>query len=672
MPHRANHCKGKVLKKTFITSLILGGAVLATAALLVQVRRTPHFHAVKAAYRSSDLAILDRNGLVVDEIPIAKNVRRLNWVALNKVPPAFVDALLTAEDKRFFYHLGFDPLGGKTITLQLAELLENSPGRSKELKRKLAQIWQAFVIEISWNKHDILEAYMNLVTYRGEIQGIAAASYGLFDKAPQELTRQEAAVIAALIRSPNTGVARVQKRACWILARMGVAEDCGLLTEAHLSYIEESYQIRPFIKMAPEFAKRLAASPEITRGSLVRSTLDRDIQWAAMHSLQRLKDGAVIVIENSTGNVLAYVGKVLAKGAASDVDEVLADRQAGSTLTPLIYGKALDERILTAATLLGDSPLAISITTGMYRPENFEKTSPNLVSVRTSLALNLNIPAVRALELLGVDIFVHSMSDFGFTKLARSDFYGPSLALGAADVSLIELTNAYRALANGGMWSPLRFSPDKLSELAAKRVISEAAAFIVSDIMTDRQSSFSNHSWTAVKTGSSWSVGYSDKYTVGVWAERAQPVWHEVMNYLHRQDVSYAPKPPQGLVQEPVSFGHDKARRDEWFIAGTEPTHQTALAKPDVHSRISYPIDRSLIALDPDTPRDNHRMFIQILEPQGDQNLYLNGQRIGRARPFQPWEPRSGKFNLELRDSRGNVVDRVHFQVRGRTFALNF
>ena len=717
------------MKKVLLTSVILTAAVLVTAAFIFQVKHTPKFAAVKAGYISSDRAIMDRNGQVIDEVRVEKKIRRLNWVEVGHVPPSFMEALLRAEDKRFYYHLGFDPIaltkaavgrlighrerGASTITMQLTELIENGGVKGKKKRRnfaqKLVQMWKATVLEASWSKREILEAYMNLISYRSELQGIAAASFGLFDKSPVALTRPEATVIAALIRAPNADAKSVKKRACWLLQSLRSPEDCNLLSDEHLSYIETGYRIRPYMKLAPHLAKRLAAYPEIARGSIIRSTLDRQIQWIALHALQKqitalqsqnMNDGAVVVIENATGNILAYVGNVGANSKAVYVDAVVAQRQAGSTLKPLIYGKAIDERIMTPATVLDDAPLAINVTTGTYRPANFDRAFRDLVTVRSALASSLNIPAVRALELVGVDTFVQTMTDLGFTGLQRPDYYGPSLALGSADVKLLELTNAYRAIANGGVWSPVKASPDKTSEQAPKRVMSEAAAFIVSDMLSDREAraatfglenTLSTRFWTAVKTGTSkdmrdnWTIGYSDKYTVGVWAgnfsgepmwnvsgvQGAAPVWQEIMNYLHRRETSSAPPPPPGVVKKQVKFSHNGETRDEWFIAGTEPTLSTIVAEPDVRSHISYPLDQSLIAMDPDIPRDNHRLFIQVVAPKPDQNLYINGRRIGRAKAYQSWEPRTGKFTLELRDSKGQVLDKVRFEVRGKTFAVS-
>lgn len=701
-------------------------AALVVATLLFQISRVPKIDQVRGAYLASDRAILDRTGQILDEVRVNKRVRRLNWVNVDGVPPSFVDALLRAEDKRFWLHPGFDPIalskaalfkltgqsvrGASTITMQLTELVDNPNAHLNQRRtftQKVRQIARAVAFEMSWKKREILEAYINLIHYRGELQGIAAASFGLFDKNPNGLTRHEAAVLAALIRSPNATVPQVRTRACWLLAALDAKEDCALLTPEHLAYLETGYRIRPYMRLAPHVARRLSAAMLQDKTGVVRSTLDRQLQWVAIHALQKqialmqsqnMNDGGVIVIENATGNVLAYVGNIGAHSKAPYVDSVTALRQAGSTLKPLIYAKAMDERIMTAATVLEDSPLAISVTTGLYRPANFDRAFRDLVTVRTALASSLNIPAVRALELLGVDTFVQTMGDLGFTGLERADFYGPSLALGSADVRLADLTNAYRAIANDGLWTPLKFSPDLPSEVAGKRVYSPQAAYIMKNILSDREarvstfgmeSTLSTRFWTAVKTGTSkdmrdnWTVGFSEKYTVGVWTgnfsgepmwnvsgvQGAAPIWQELMNHLHARESSQEPPVPPGVVTKHVKFAHDaRAERDEWFIAGTEP-RDVIDAKAEVRSHISYPLDESLIALDPDIPVGNDQVFFQVVAPREDQNLYINDRRLGRAQPFLAWTPRAGRFALELRDARGSVLDKVRFEVRGRVRA---
>ena len=232
------------------------------------------------------------------------------------------------------------------------------------------------------------------------------------------------------------------------------------------------------------------------------------------------------------------------------------------------------------------------------------------MSVRTALASSLNVPAVRALDLVGEEAAVELLRRLGFDGLRESgDYYGPSMALGSADVSLWELVNAYRALARGGVWSPLRLGADEAAG-AARRVYSDRAAFLVSSILADRESRsltfglenpLATRFWTAVKTGTSkemrdnWCVGYSRRYTVGVWVGNfggepmrnvsgvtgAAPVWREVMAWLHGAVPSAPPAAPAGVVAAPVAFpGAVEPARLEWFLAGTEPPRRRRPPSP--------------------------------------------------------------------------------------------
>ena len=193
------------------------------------------------------------------------------------------------------------------------------------------------------------------------------------------------------------------------------------------------------------------------------TTLDAPLQSYAIDTLRDhlseltargVEDGAVVVLDNATGDVLAYVGSSGELSSAAEVDGVVAPRQAGSTLKPFLYALAFDRKLLTAASLVDDSPLAIATARGVYVPQNYDRGFHGSVSVRTALASSLNVPAVRTLELVGLDRFHDTLRALGFDTLTQpDDYYGAALALGGADVTLLALTNAYRALANGGVVS---------------------------------------------------------------------------------------------------------------------------------------------------------------------------------------------------------------------------
>jgi penicillin-binding protein 1C len=380
-------------------------------------------------------------------------------------------------------------------------------------------------------------------------------------------------------------------------------------------------------------ARILETDPDLREGNVVRSTLDRDIQWAALNAFQKrnIDDGAAIVIENATGNVLAYVGN--SGTGTRDAYKDLAEepRRAGLAFKPFLFAKALDERTLTASTVIEEKPDEIRLRNALQNP--------------------LKLPAIHALELVGVDSFVQTLYNLGFKHLERPEYYGPSLALGAANVRLLELANAYRTLANRGEWSPVRFSPLAVSDLAARRVFSEGAAFIVSRILEETGSGMP---WSAVECDQ-WCAGFSEKYTVAV-LNGGREVWEEILLNLHRNEPSQPPAPPPGLQEH----------AGEWYLEGTG-TEVTVLpkAKAGVGSRITYPIDKSVIEIDPARPKEYARLFFQVVAPGPDQNLYLDGKRLGRAHALQQWKPVTGRHSLELRDSRGQILHKVKFAVRG-------
>jgi penicillin-binding protein 1C len=352
--------------------------------------------------------------------------------------------------------------------------------------------------------------------------------------------------------------------------------------------------------LAPHLARKLLG----TSGERLRSSIDADLQAFARDALHRhltalahrnAEDGAVLVADNATGEILAWVGSSGELSEAPDVDGVTALRQAGSTLKPFLYGMAFARRDLTPASLIEDAPLTLATGNGLYAPQNYEPEHRGWISARTALAASLNVPAVKTLVRLGADEFQQGLRRFGFDSLTESgDWYGYSLALGSADVSLLALANAYRTLANAGRWSALRATPDGKATPcrgdhcgafagAPRQALAATASFLVGDILADRAAragSFGLESWlatpywSAAKTGTSkdmrdnWCAGYSRRYTVAVWVGNASgasmhevsgiagaaPVWRDVMDWLHRGDDARAAKvisvhrPPPGVI----------------------------------------------------------------------------------------------------------------------------
>ena len=712
-----------------------GRAALVVVALLAAPASAapPAFADVRAAWVSSEALIVDRNNVPLSEVRADARVRRLDWIALADVSPAFSGALIAAEDRRFLEHHGVDwpgmaaaawdslwrtldgrrVRGGSTPTMQLAGLLDPAlapSGAARSVAQKWDQAQTALALERAWSKAEILEAYLNLATYRGELQGLDAAARGLFGKTPAGLDAREAALIVALLRGPNASVAVVGERACGVAAQASPAAPCTEIRALASAALAGRYRIAPRWDMAPHLAAKLPARP----GERLRTTLDAAVQRQATEALaghlaelaeRGVEDGAVLVLDNATGDVLAYVGSSGALSAAARVDGVTAPRQAGSTLKPFLYALALDARLLTAASLVDDSPLAIATARGLYAPQNYDRNFHGLVSVRSALGNSLNVPAVRTLALTGLDRFHDTLVRLGFDTLTQAaEHYGAALALGGADVTLLALTNAYRALANRGVHSRTRVVP-ATGPVEERRVFGAAASFVVADILADRgaralafglENPLATRVRSAVKTGTSkdmrdnWCVGFTSRYTVGVWVGNfsgapmrdvsgvtgAAPIWRDVVHFLHAEDLPADTAAAPGLVRAAVRFDPPvEAARDEWFLRGTEmAVVRSSRGDPEGGTgstpRIRYPSPDTVIALDPDLPAGRQRVLFEAAPVAAGLLWRLDGAPLADVRGRAAWTPRPGAHTLALEDATGRVLSAVAFEVRGDPAAI--
>ena len=723
------------------------------------------FNEVKAGYEPSDVQILSREGELLHRLRTDASVRRGQWVALADVSPALRTALVLSEDKRFYEHSGVDwraasgaawanlwnskTRGASTITMQLAGLLDEdlkrgSGGRS--LTQKLSQTVAAQWLETGWRKDQILEAYLNLVPFRGEMVGIDALSHTLFGKAPHGLDNREAAIAAALVRAPNAKPAQVTQRACSVLQSLEPSTNAMTHCEALDLLVLGALQRRDYAAsegIAPHVARQVAslraepvqaprtkvASDGAKRPSLIRTTLRAPLQRFAVQTLQthlrelsgrHVEDGALVVLDNASGEVLAWVGSSGDLSNAADVDGVMALRQPGSTLKPFLYAQAIAERRLTAASLLEDSSAQIQTSGGLYIPQNYDRQFKGWVSARTALGASLNVPAVRTLVMVSPDAFQKQLVRLGLPLKESGDFYGYSLALGSAEVSLLTLTNAYRAIGNGGRTSPNRLTPvtGQSGPSISTTAMDPRAAFIVGDVMSDplarartfgTDSVLATRTWTAVKTGTSkdmrdnWAIGWSQAYTVGVWVGNASgapmwdvsgttgaaPIWATVMNFLHTKQPSRAPTPPPGLVKKLVQFesaagtSGTEAARTEWFIDGTQQasfamdsgatgaintgtTGQSGSKSGKASAiRIAAPTTGTIIALDPDIPPNRQRLSLESTQPQSRTLRWqVDGKTTATGGSAQ-WPLWPGRHVIRLLDAKDTVLDEVRLEVRG-------
>jgi penicillin-binding protein 1C len=677
----------------------------------------PRFAELRASWAPSEAWAYDRNGQLLDEVRVDYAMRRLGWTRLADVSPELRRRLIAAEDRRFASHGGVDflalaaaardrlagrhPRGASTLTMQLAGFLHpelGAPGRRSWLG-KLTQMRAAWGIEARWDKAEILEAYLNLVPFRGEAQGVAAGAYALFGKGTGSLDRREAAVMLALLPDPAAPAPAVAARAC----RMLPAQNCPALGALADAVVVNGSLRSPDPGLAPHLARHLLTAP----GMRVTTTIDARIQalaaTALRHQLEglgprRARDGAVVVVDNASGEVLAYVGGVGLGSTAAAVDGAAALRQAGSTLKPHLYTQLIERKWLTAASILDDSPVQLDTASGLYVPRDYDNSFIGPVSARRALANSLNVPAVRALLLDGVQDFRDRLWDLGYEGLDQDGaYYGYSLALGSAEVTLLQQANAYRTLANLGRWSPLRLkAADPLA--APRQILDPGAAWIVGDMLADasaRASTFGTDSalrlpfWAAAKTGTSkamrdnWCIGFSDRFTVAVWVGNlegdpmravsgtsgAAPVWRDVMIALHQGrnqgEGGTPPARPRTVVAAQVAFAGvaEPARRD-WFLAGTAQPVMALAGETARRPRIANPVSGSIYALDPDIPPGRQSIGVAVNGESMGLRLLLDGRDFAEASamPQLPLVP--GSHLLALVDAARRPLDQVRFTVR--------
>lgn len=693
-------------------------------ALTLNAHALPTFDTVKAQHKVSEAWLLDRNGKRLHTLRLDNTVRRLPWMKLDALSPAMQEALLASEDKRFYEHGGVDwkaalgaawdrlltdsNRGASTLSMQLAAQLDPKLSRGAD-GRSYAQKWDQMLaareLEKNWSKPQILEAYLNTVQFRGELSGINAASWGLFQKHPSGLNKAESSLLSALLRGPNAAPDKVAERACDVAGKLSPPRpSCKTITALAWSSLVVHPHIPFHNQIAPHIARRLLKQP----GQIVKTSLDTDLQLFALRTLQQhlaelkdrqVEDGAVIVLDNKTGEILAYIGSSQLTSDAPEVDAARSPRLAGSTLKPFLYALAIEQKALTAASLLDDSPLSVETAGGQYLPQNYDRDFKGWVSLRTALGSSLNVPAVRTLVLLGYEPFYDQLKRLGFSTLTQdADHYGYSLALGGTEVTLLELTNAYRALANGGELSPASPLPrvEGLGVRVQRRALDRHAAWIIGDILSDREAraltfGFDNalgtSGWSAVKTGTSkdmrdnWCVGYSDRHTVGVWIGNASgepmhdvsgvtgaaPVWQAIMNRLHAKRPGSAPKPPRDIELQQVRFDPavEPARR-ETFIKGTGMTVVSLPEGSIATPRIIGPGNGAALALDPDIPAGRQvvqfsaRPALPGLKWQVDGTIH-NPENNDDL----PWPPTPGAHNIQLLDEQNRVLDEMRVIVRG-------
>lgn len=635
----------RLLKLLLVALLATGGCIIALVAWIVW----PPDLALGARESGAAITIEDRHGLPLRSTRAADG-SRARWVPFAEIDADLITAFVAVEDRRFWEHRGIDGRavlraardnlrarrvvsGASTISMQLARLLRPA---KRDWGGKAAQALWALRIEYHLDKQRIIEQYLNRVHLGQAAVGVGAATALYFGSSASEVSVGQAAMLAGLAHAPSrdnplVSPAAARNRRLVALARM---RRLGHISDDDVARAREEPLVAapsgtPFL--APHFTTRVLAwlgDSVAPAGASVRTSLDLELQTAleteVRHTVDVLGDrgvkhAAAVVLDNASGEVLAWVGSPDFWSADDgQTDMVVSARQPGSALKPFVYGLALD-RGYTAASVLADVPTAYPTSTGTYRPRNYDRRFRGPVRVREALASSYNVPAVELAARLGAGSVLHTLHLAGFESLRReAEHYGLGLALGNGDVTLIELANGYRALANGGEWRPWRWRGSMVGSTGSasaergaetRRVLSPLASAVVLDILGDAgaripgfgpSTPFDFPFPVAVKTGTSrhftdnWAVGTTRGFTVAVWVGNFGGRPMEGVSgvtgagpLLHRAVMATARRVPPGAVDTPAEAGalsvpvcrlsglratDECARLTEWFAPGTEPS----------------------------------------------------------------------------------------------------
>lgn len=477
------------------------------------------------------------------------------FTALDEITPTLKKAIIFKEDRFFYYHFGINPIsifraafnnlfkgrrtsGASTITMQVARLLQP---KERSYTNKLIEVFHALQLEWHYSKEEILQIYLNLVPYGGNIEGVKAASLIYFEKMPNHLSIAEISALSIIPNRPNSlrigrsNALIVKERNKWLdkFEREAVFS-AEAIRDAREEPLTAKRNVLP--KIAPHISFRL--KQENKNLNIIHSSVDLNsqlkVEAIVYNYIQQLyqnniKNAAALVLDNETMQVVSYVGSAdfYNNEDGGQVDGIQAVRSPGSTLKPLLYGMAIDKGLLTPKTIISDVPVNFS----GYQPQNYQESFNGNVSMEYALSNSLNIPAVKVLDKMQPFSFIETLSNAGFEQIKKDKTsLGLSTVLGGCGVTLEELTRLYATFSHRGLFSNVNFLANDTVSFK-HQVISEAATFMISEILTTvtrpdlpaQWKNATNMPKVAWKTGTSyrrrdaWSVGFNQKYTIGVW-----------------------------------------------------------------------------------------------------------------------------------------------------------
>jgi penicillin-binding protein 1C len=652
--------------------------------------------------RKVSSTVVDRNGKLLRAYAMADGRWRLPVDARTAVDPGYLKLLLAYEDRRFWSHRGVDALalgraalqlvtrgqivsGGSTITMQLARLIE--PRRERSVYAKLRQMVRAVQIERQLGKDEILDLYLTLAPFGGNLEGVRAASIGYFGKEPRRLSLGESALLVALPQSPERRRLDRHPQAAQaardrVLDRMiedGVVspEDAALARAVAVPRLR-----KPMPILAPHSSD--AAMATVKHVPVVRLTLESSLQ-KTLEALARdraIAQGpnisvAIIAVDNDSGDVLARVGSsdYFDERRAGQVDMTRAVRSPGSTLKPFIYGLAFEDGFVHPESLIDDRPIRF----GSYAPENFDTTFQGTVPVRKALQLSLNVPAIALLDRVGSSRLSSRLKQAGgHLVLPKDEAPGLAMGLGGVGVTLQDLVQLYAGLARLGAAKPLREIVLASDDREPMRLLDQAAAWQVGNVLLGTPPPENGvHNRTAFKTGTSygyrdaWSIGFDGRITIGVWVGRpdgapvpglvgrtaAAPILFDAFARTGKIPVAL-PKPPRGTLLASNAKLPLPLRR-------FRPMGELVRVGTDQAPRIQFPLNGARIDVDRSDDGQAAPMPVKVAGGVLPLTILVNGTSVGeidsrRQRLVVP--PGPGFARLTVIDATGaadTVVIRI-------------
>lgn len=501
--------------------------------------------------------ITDNKGEVVNAY-LTKDQKWRMKTELDEISPLLQKTIIAKEDKHFYSHPGVNPFaviraffrnlfghrtsGASTITMQVAKALE--PGK-RNIWTKCRQMFRAFQLELKYSKKEILQMYLNLVPYGGNVEGVKAASLLYFKKNPDHLSLAEITALSIIPNNPGRLVIGknndiiIEERNKWL--RKFARENVFTQKEIEDALAEPLTATRGTV---PHYIPHLSYKLKKQGGtsgslSIIKTNIDLNTQLKAeklvedyvrTQRLKNIKNAAIVIIDNKTHKVITYVGSSNFNDTTDggQVNGANAVRQPGSTLKPLLYAMCFDEGLLTPKTVMTD----VAVNYQGYAPENYDEKFNGYVTVETALEHSLNIPAVKGLKMLGHEKMIQKLANCNFRQIQKDRRkLGLSMILGGCGTTLEELTGLFSSFANEGVYiSPSFTQNDTLQQRV--NVISPAANYMINEILSKINRPDFPLNWTATermpkiawKTGTSygrkdaWSIGYNKNFTVGVWA----------------------------------------------------------------------------------------------------------------------------------------------------------